>query len=393
MVRMNLLARFYKLAISSLLLMVAAMTSLSVVAKDKVIEVNINSKILKQERSIVISLPKDYEQSKQGYPVMYLLDGSSHIDHTSSSSRYLAGIGASPGIIIVGINNIERAYDLTPIKDEEAQFKTGGGDKFIDFIDQELKPYINKNYRTIDYNIFTGHSLGGLMTVYALINRSEVFDAYFAFSPSLWLKKDDMMALASKAFKNKPNLNKYLYINLGNEQGGMIPAFDAFEKILIELAPKSLRYKLERYPNESHMSIPLIGQVSAYRDLYAKWQISRDMFELGAKEVVAFYKELSESFGYEITPNENGVNNMGYYHLTNKKDIESAMELFKLNVKNYPNSANVYDSLADAYQQQNKLDKALKMVNKAISMSKETDTSYKYFLEHKEKIEALISEG
>ena len=381
----------------TLMMLFAASMSVKVMATDKAIEANLEakvaSKILKQEREITISLPSDYDESNHNYPVMYLLDGDSHIDHTASSSRYLHSIDAAPGIIVVGIKNIDRVYDLTPYKDEKVQFETGGGDKFLDFIEKELKPYINKHYRTVDYSIFTGHSLGGMMAVYALINRPEAFDAYFAFSPSLWLKKDKLMALASKSFKNKPNINKYLYINLGNEQGGMLPAFDAFEKILTEQAPQSLRYKLERYPNESHMSIPLIGQVSAYRDLYAKWEVSRDMFELNAKEVIAFYKALSESFGYEIIPNQNGVNDIGYYHLNNKKDVESAIALFKLNAKNYPNSANVYDSLADAYQQQNQLEKALKMVEKAISMSQQTDSSYQYFLKHKEKIEALISEG
>lgn len=388
MVRMNsmVMARFFKMAISGLLTLFAASLSISAAAKDTVIEASIDSKILKQQRPIVISLPDGYEQSKQNYPVMYLLDGSSHINHTTSSSQYLAGIGAAPGIIVVGINNVERAYDLTPIKDEEAGFKTGGGDAFLDFIERELMPHIDKNYRTAGFNMFTGHSLGGLMSVYALISRPNLFDAHFAFSPSLWLKQDEMMALATKAFKKQPASKSYLYINLGNEQGGMIPAFDAFEKILTEHAPKSLRYKLERYPNETHMTIPLLGQVSGFRDLFAKWQMSREMFDLGAKEVVTFYQELSESFGYDIMPDENGVNDMGYYHLMNKKDAEKAVALFELNVKNYPDSA-------DGYEQQGKLNKALSMVSKAIALAEEGASNYQAYIEHKAKIKALMAKG
>jgi predicted alpha/beta superfamily hydrolase len=62
---------------------------------------------------------------------------------------------------------------------------SGGGDRFLDFIQNELMPEIGKRYRTAHFQIFSGHWLGGLMAIHILVSRPDMFQAYIAVSPSL----------------------------------------------------------------------------------------------------------------------------------------------------------------------------------------------------------------
>ena len=84
--------------------------------------------------------------------------------------------GTMPEMILVGIQNTNRTRDLTPTKTERAN--TGGGDKFLDFIEQEVLPLVEKNYRTEPFRVFAGHSLGGLAVVYTMLSRPHLQRLY-----------------------------------------------------------------------------------------------------------------------------------------------------------------------------------------------------------------------
>ena len=186
------------------------------------INIEIESRVLNQVRQLIVSLPQGYSDSPNTrYPVMYLLDGEKQIAHTSGSASYLASGDSGEKMIIVGINNVERFYDLTPSQDDDRKEPTGGGEKLLDFIEKEVIPLINQQYRTVDYKIFTGHSLGGLMVLHALATRSELFNAYFAFSPSLWFKQFSTIDLLVDSLKDQPQLQRFVYVSLGDEQGPM----------------------------------------------------------------------------------------------------------------------------------------------------------------------------
>jgi predicted alpha/beta superfamily hydrolase len=376
-----------------MLIMFVMVISLVPQANATVINESIDSKVFKQQRALTISLPKNYERNKHAsYPVMYLLDGPTNIAHTSGSLDYLNAMGMAPEVIIVGIVNINRTYDLTPTQTSDNPENTGGGVQMLDFIQSELMPFIASKYRTVDYNIFTGHSFGGLLVVHALATRADLFDAYFAYSPSLWFDNEKTLKLATKAFAAKPKLKSYLYVNLADEKGKMLSAFDKFEQLLNNHAPKTLRFKLERFEQETHGSIPLIGQIKAYRDLYVNWQMPREMYDKGVDAIEEFFAQKSKDFGYQILPSENGLVGMGYYQLFQQKSADEAVKLFELGVKNYPHSSNVYDSLAEGYQGQGKLDEALKAVNKALSVGGKQDPNYQAYLEHHKAILTLLEE-
>jgi predicted alpha/beta superfamily hydrolase len=155
--------------------------------------VAIKSEVLGEERVILIRTPPGYERNGQRYPVLYLTDGDAHLGHTSGTIEFLSRNGRMPEMIVVAITNTDRTRDLTPTNASmlrpdgtEMKFPTSGGaDKFLKFIETELIPKIEKDYRTQPYRVFAGHSFGGLFAIHSFLTRPESFNAYIAVSPSM----------------------------------------------------------------------------------------------------------------------------------------------------------------------------------------------------------------
>jgi predicted alpha/beta superfamily hydrolase len=117
----------------------------------------------------------------------------------------------------VGIANTDRTRDLTPthadIKNPDGTTVTafptsGGADRFLDFIQTEPIPEIEKRYRTAPYRIFAGHSVGGLLAIHALITRPDLFNAYIAVSPSLQWDNGHTLRQAQQFFATNAELKK-----------------------------------------------------------------------------------------------------------------------------------------------------------------------------------------
>jgi tetratricopeptide (TPR) repeat protein len=104
------------------------------------------------------------------------------------------------------------------------------------------------------------------------------------------------------------------------------------------------------------------------RKVFDGWQMPRDpdsgALAGGLKGVDAHYKTLSEKFGYSIPTPENLINQLGYQFLF-QNNPEEAIAAFKANVERYPASANVYDSLAEAYERGGRIDLAEPLYDKA----------------------------
>ena len=346
---------------------------------------NSHSSILNEDRLIWVRTPRGYDQGKSPFPVLYLTDGPNHINEIGSTIDFLVENGRMPPLIVVGIGNTDRTRDLTPThwdqKHTDGTLETnptsGGGDRFIDFIQKELMPEVEKEYRTAPYRIFAGHSLGGLLAIHILITRPDMFNAYIAVSPSLqW---DDLRTVrqAKDFFAAHTELDKSLFFSLANEGDTPDPmgdGFQQFQKILKTRAPKNFRWDSARYHDEDHGSTVLRAHYAGLRTVFADWQFQRDATGLpvgGLDGLEKHYRELSERYGYPVPVPESLLNDFGYA-LMGRKKVDEAIAIFRRNVELYPGSPNVYDSLGEAYENSGKLDLATANFQKAIDLGTTT---------------------
>ena len=334
----------------------------------------LKSTVLAEERVVLVRTPPGYETNKLSYPVLYMTDGDAHMGHTASTIDFLVRNGRISDLIVVGVSNTDRTRDLTPAKSTaknaagELQNPTSGGaDNFLKFFETELIPAIEKDYRVQPYRILAGHSLGGLFAVHAMITKPGLFNSYVAVSPSLQWENGETLKRAEEFLKNRKEMKVTLYTSLGNEPGAIGESFDRFKELLSKTNIKGFEWQAQRMDDEDHGSVVLRSHYSGLRKIYEDWQAPSDP-QTGAfkslSEIDAHYKKVSERFGYSIPTPENLINQLGYQLLGTAKP-EEAIAVFKANVERYPASANVYDSLAEAYERGGKLDFAVPLYDKA----------------------------
>jgi predicted alpha/beta superfamily hydrolase len=343
----------------------------------------IESKILKEERKVWVYVPEQNDDGiflKKNYPVVYLLDGDAHFYSVVGMIQQLSSVNGNtlcPKMIVVGIPNTNRTRDLTPTKgvvnpfaDSSMIANSGGGDAFMAFIEEELIPQIEEKYPTEPYRMFIGHSLGGLMVMNTLIHKPHLFNAYVSIDPSMWWGNKKLLKEIKGTKFDQKYRNKSLYLGIANTLSeGMdlesvqddttfptehIRAILELNTLLENDTQKQLSYKGKFYENDDHGSVPLITEYDALRFIFDFYKLKLDMQDYLNPEsdlvnkIVDHYKHLSKKFGREIKPEEAYVNGMGYQFM-NMQQLNKSEQFFKLNVANYPESFNVYDSLGDFY--------------------------------------------
>ncbi len=238
---------------------------------------SIVSAILNEKRFIQVVLPAKYKPgSADKYDVLYVLDGDSNTKLAADMQRFIEEQAYMPPIIIVGVLNVDRDRDLTPthVNDNKT---SGGADKFLGYLQDELIPYINKTYPSTGDNTLFGHSFGGLFVMYALLNQPLVFKSYIAADPSFWWDKHYLNKPAIDKLHGVANLNRTLYMT-GREDNltGMgIPPMDT---ILKKYAPADLVWKLTAYPNETHGSVRLKSMYDGLKFTYADYNTKKPEF-------------------------------------------------------------------------------------------------------------------
>jgi predicted alpha/beta superfamily hydrolase len=347
----------------------------------------IYSKILDESRELWIHIPESASDSsayKTKYPVLYLLDGPSNFNSVTGIVEHLSSNMIVPEMIIIGIANTNRSLDMTPTKvdvdfmsGDSIKYATGGSNKFLDFIEKELIPHVEKTYPTTTYKTFVGHSSGGLSVINALVNRRELFNNHVAIDPSLWWDNRAFLNVADSILSINKFDNRALYIGIANTmeagmdidkvQNDSVPDtyFTVHIKSVLQFVhsldtkkDNGLFFQWKYYDNEDHGSVPLISEYDALRFLFSWYKLDEvnDFYSenstLSAQEIVSLinshYAYVSEQLGYEVIPPEKYINSIGNGFMYNDMP-KKAYTLLNLNIKNYPKSANVFESMGDYY--------------------------------------------
>jgi predicted alpha/beta superfamily hydrolase len=281
-------------------------------------------------------------------------------------------MGWIPEMIVVGVTNTDRTRDLTPTKvtvanEPGGDVGGGGGDNFLKFMETELIPTVEKNYRTVPFRIHAGHSFGGLLAVHALVTKPDLFNAYIAASPSLWWDDQVEVAKLDEFLKGHKELNRTLILTLANEKGAMRAAYDKAKALLARQQLKDFVWDSSLMEDEHHGSVVLRSYYFGLRKVFEGWQPKEETLAKGATAIEDHFKKLSDKYKYTILPPERMMNQVAFQMFGAGKK-EEAIAAFKGNVERYPHSANVYDSLAEAYEKTGKLDLARANYERAVEL-------------------------
>ena len=363
----------------------------------------IYSKILNEKRELWVYQPNEKDSNKK-YPVIYLLDGNYHFHTVVSMVEQLStgGNDVLPKMIVVAIPNTNRRRDLSPTNPDithpfsSKEFEAGG-DKFLSFIENEVFSHINSNYKTAPYKVFIGHSLGGLLVMHTLNEKPNLFNSYVAIDPAMWWSKRKLLNTIKDKKLSKDYNNKSLFLAIANTMPNDLDILTVKKDksyqtdpiranleldSLLKTKKNILNFSSKYYPNESHGSLPLIAEYDALHFIFSFYDIkidNKDYFDESYdiySKVVNHFDKISKKIGYEIKPEEDYINGLGYDFLV-LKQYEKAKKFFILNTVNYPKSYNTFDSLGDFYRNIGEYDKATESYLKSITLNADSPSKEK----------------
>jgi predicted alpha/beta superfamily hydrolase len=184
---------------------------------------------LNRTRRVWIYLPESYNNSgKSRFPVLYLHDGQNVFDDSTSFSgewgvdEFMDTVSVQRSIIVaIDHGGAKRINEYCPYDME--RFGKGEGDGYVDFLARTLKPFIDRNYRTSrkkKNTMLAGSSMGGLISMYALVKYPRVFGGAGVFSPAFWVGKKILDDIRAKGKKIKSKI----YFYAGKQEGeSMVP--------------------------------------------------------------------------------------------------------------------------------------------------------------------------
>lgn len=237
----------------------------------------LDSKALGEKRTLNIYLPDGYNPtSKTAYPVIYLLDGSAHEDypHIAGLVQFLHMYELIPKSILVGIANVDRYRDFSfPSRDsvDVASLPTsGGGEAFLNFLEEELQPFIKNRFHTKGPKTIIGQSMGGLIATEILMKRPQLFDDYIIVSPSLWWDQQSLVKTADDYFKKQGDLEKRVFVSLGTEHPVMHQVADMLVDAIKNSGNEKMTVFYEPILEEDHATILHMAVYKAFRILNQK---------------------------------------------------------------------------------------------------------------------------
>ena len=316
----------------------------------------IYSSVLNESIQLHVHVPHLYKSYYKpiSYPVIYVLDPDAHfLSVVSMMDKLSVNVGEerAPQCIIVGVNSNDRMRDMFPISEV---------DSFHLFMEDELKPYIGKEYPTQSYNAIVGHSLTGLRVIHSAVNHMQAFDAYVAIDPSLCHNNCTWRDNNSEKLFDLDLKNKKLFMAMAQsmpkgmdtttimrDTSGLATHMQSMIKFANSMSANNSdnEFAWKYYPNESHNSVTFSAIWDGLNHIFKfyRFQSYDKLFDesTSPSEAVAMldnhYKFVSEQLGYEELPSEYLVGTLSYY-LGIKGQINKAVAFAKKNVEYHPKS-------------------------------------------------------
>jgi uncharacterized protein len=257
----------------------------------------IASKVLGETRHVGIAFPASYARSAATvrYPVAMVLDGETLLGPAAAVSATLADNGQIPELVIVAIENTNRLRDLTPPGPSVSGSSTHEeGDRFLDFIERELLPALDRRFRTAAPRVLVGHSSGGILATYAAATRRGFRGVVALDTPielgDLWLAQ----RLLGRARSDTTPL-RYAAIdarfNWPSESWAT----------LTSTAPRTWLLHHEHVAHENHTSMPFLGMYLGLRELFADYSVIAAP-KAPTTSILPYYATISASLGAPVSP-------------------------------------------------------------------------------------------
>jgi hypothetical protein len=257
----------------------------------------IQSAILKEQRRINVAFPASFFLSapSRRYPVTIVLDGEASLPAAASVADELTRNGQIPEAIIVAIENTDRLRDLTPPGiSVSGSSRSEGGDRFLDFIERELLPEVDRQFRGTLPRTLIGHSSGGVIATYAAATRNT-YRCVIALDTPVHLQQNWLAnKLMERAASSKEPLR---YASYEARFGWTDKTWEA----LTAAAPSTWKLHREKLVMESHETMPLLGMYLGLRQVFTDYSMLAAPVT-PTTQILPYYLQVGNALGAAVIP-------------------------------------------------------------------------------------------
>ncbi|MCL5127396.1 MULTISPECIES: alpha/beta hydrolase [unclassified Algibacter] len=229
----------------------------------------IESSKLGETRQIKIQLPRGYNSNdNKSYPIFIVLDGDYLFEAVAGNVDYYSYWEDMPASIVVGVNQMETRYDDC-LYSEQNSLPVETGAAFFEFIGQELVPYIEKTYRTVNFRVVVGHGQTANFINYYLLKPQPLFQGYISISPEL---APSMIDYIPESLAKAESKIFYYLANTNNDGSSIKKMTKALNTDIAALDNKNIVYNFDSFDGPSHYSVPTHAIPNAIEDIFQIFQ-------------------------------------------------------------------------------------------------------------------------
>jgi len=349
----------------------------------------VHSDILDEDRPLYIHLPSEYEDTQLRYPVLYLLyvDLYNYFTHATMITEKLGRTGEIPPVIIVGVANTNRYRDLLPARTGPRR-ESGGADNFLQCLEQEIIPFIDRTYRTNTFRMLAGPQAAAVFSLHTLIRRPQLFQAIICENP--FMNPENAKVLFPRAetfFKETATLPNFLYIGCEtNERPADLDYVRRLAALLQVHKPADFRFTLDVREPSGYFIAPLPLRDSL-RALFPGHKPPDDFQAARASDVKEYYGRLSAKYGFRVNP-PNHILTFEGDELSQQGKPREAMALFEYQLSLYPQSLNALWRLGELCRGLGEFEKARDYYKRFLAVR---DTDVAMIRQRLDQVERIIS--
>ena len=332
-----------------------------------------HSDLLDEDRQLFVYLPRLYDPAKkERFPLFVFTDGRMSFKATAGMIHSLIEGGTIPRMVVVGIANTDRGRDLIPTKIVEGG-NAGGGAKFRASLETEILPYIDANWPTNGFRVFSGHSLGGLTSLNILIEKPELFDAHIALSPSMEAGDGLLLDACRDFLGGREELDRMLYLAVGDEYAERV-YFEPLVEYLRDNSPRGFRWESDLFDViDDHMSVRVQGMLSGIRWVFGDWKLaSRRLLRMTDQEIEAHLREASRRYKLPLSLEMDETLRAANRGLYEPELMDRAIQFARLAVERWPDEPYAHGTLGRCLEESGQLEEALKALERAVQICRET---------------------
>ncbi|CAM4154925.1 MULTISPECIES: alpha/beta hydrolase-fold protein [Flavobacterium] len=322
----------------------------------------LKSDILQEERDIQIFLPANYEQNSKKYPVLYVLDAQRYFLNGIAFQQNLTWQEVAPEFIVIGINT-------NPIKRRNLFYEESS--KFIQFLEDELIPEINKRYRTLNQRIYFGWEMAAGLGVEIFARKPYLFKGFLLSSPTHI--SGERLEIVSKMLKNSTQHDLKLYTALGTVENWATESMFSLDSIFQMHPVKNIQWEYNLSDKENHYTTPLTTINEGLKLFFSDYgpirfySINEFLDFGGIEKLKEHYQDRGEK--YQISEE---IHSDTKHYLLLQAHKENNFKIFEELVreiegenfiKNYYRQARWFDRYSQFYLENNRLEDALEILD------------------------------